>query len=77
MKRLILKRQFSNTYENENDYEVVINHNSGFFSICTIWLIEIIETKKLLANDKVIKYNVHNLFTWYKNSKKWRYEYLF
>ena len=33
-------------------------------------MIEIIETKKLLANDKVIKYNVHNLFTWYKNSKK-------
>lgn len=50
-------------------YRCYVNHNAGFFSNCTVCLVDLIESIKYLKNINV-ELDTRNTFRLYKNSQK-------
>ncbi len=50
-------------------YRCIVNHNAGFFSNCTVCLVDLIESIEYLKNTN-IELDTRNTFQVYKNSEK-------
>jgi len=50
-------------------YRCIVNHNAGFFSNCTVCLVDLIESIAYFKNTNV-ELDTRNTFQFYKNAKK-------
>lgn len=50
-------------------YRCIVNHNAGFFSNCTVCLVDLIESIAYLKNTNV-ELDTRNTFQFYKNAEK-------